>query len=149
MRVVKLHPYGVRTYPLEDGKLALEAPGKPRLEVATPSSSADEIWEPHELLIGALASCFELTAFAIARRQNVPIHAIRTDATGHVQSQDGRSRFVAFELDVEIETEDGCETAAESVAIVAHERCVVAQVLCVAVRLRVTACAAHRELATV
>ena len=89
MRVVKLHRYGVRTYPLGEGRLALEAPGKPRLEIAKPLEVTDEIWGPQELLIGSLASCFELTALAIARRRGVPIHAIRTDATGHVQSKDG------------------------------------------------------------
>ena len=34
MRVVKLHRYGVRSNALGDGRLALEAPGKPRLERA-------------------------------------------------------------------------------------------------------------------
>ena len=36
MRVVKLHRYGVRTYPLGEGRFALEAPGKPTLEIAKP-----------------------------------------------------------------------------------------------------------------
>jgi hypothetical protein len=34
VRVVKLHRYGVRSYAIGDGTLALEAPGKPRLERA-------------------------------------------------------------------------------------------------------------------
>ena len=55
MRVVKLHRYGVRTYPLREGGLALEAPGKPRLEIAKPLDVTNEIWGPQELLIGSLA----------------------------------------------------------------------------------------------
>ena len=148
MRVVKLHRYGVRTYPLGAGRFALEAPGKPRLEIAKPLEAADEIWGPQELLIGSLASCFELTALAIARRRGVPIHAIRTDATGHVQQKDGVSRFVIFDLDVDIETNDGCETAAEGVASRARDECLIARTIGVPIRLTVEARTAERELAT-
>ena len=148
MRVVKLHRYGVRTYPLGAGSFALEAPGKPRLEVAKPQEAADELWGPQELLAGSLATCFELTALAIARRSGVPIHAIRTDATGHVQSKDGISRFVVFDLDVDIETEEGCETAAEHVASRAREESLIARTIGVPIRLTVEARTAERELAT-
>ena len=107
-----------------------------------------EIWGPQELLIGSLASCFELTALAIARRRGVPIQAIRTDATGHVQSKDGSSRFVVFDLDVDIETDEGCEAAAESVASHAREESLVARSIGVPIRLTVEARTAERELAT-
>ena len=146
MRVVKLHRYGVRSYALGQGRLALEAPGKPRLEIAKPLEIANEIWGPQELLTGSLASCFELTALAIARRSGVPIHAIRTDATGHVQSKDDSSRFVVFDLDVDIETDEGCEAAAESVASRAQEESLVARSIGVPVRLTVEARAAERAL---
>ena len=139
MRVVKLHRYGVRTYPLGAGRFALKAPGKPRLEIAKPLEAADEIWGPQELLTGSLATCFELTALAIARRRGVPIHAIRTDATGHVQSKDGISRFVVFDLDVDIETEEGCETAAEQVASRAREESLIARTIGVPIGLTVEA----------
>jgi organic hydroperoxide reductase OsmC/OhrA len=147
MRVVKLHRYGVRAHPLGEGRLALEAPGKPRLEIAKPQETT-EIWGPQELLVGSLATCFELTALAMARRRGVPIHAIRTDATGHVQSQDGISRFVVFDLDVNIETDEGCEAAAERVASRAHEECLVARTLGAPIRLTVEARATERALAT-
>jgi organic hydroperoxide reductase OsmC/OhrA len=146
MRVVKLHRYGVRTFPLGEGRLALEAPGKPRLEIAKPLEDT-KIWGPQELLTGSLASCFELTALAIARRRGVPIHAIRTDATGHVQSKDGSSRFVAFDLDVDIETDEGCEAAAECIASCAREESPIARSIGVPIRLTVKARAAERELA--
>ncbi len=145
MRVVKLHRYGVRTYPLGDGRLALEAPGKPRLEMAKPLEDT-RTWGPQELLTGSLAGCFELTALAIARRSGVPMHAIRTDATGHVQTKDGSSRFVVFDLDVDIETDAGCEAAAESVASRAQTECLVARTIGVPIRLTVEARAAEREL---
>ena len=62
MRVVKLHRYGVRTYPLREGRTRPRSAGKPRLEIAKPLDVTNEIWGPQELLIGSLASCFELTA---------------------------------------------------------------------------------------
>lgn len=147
MRVVKLHRYGVRTYPLGEGRVALEAPGKPRLEICKPLEATDEIWAPQELLTGSLAGCFELTALAIARRRGVPIHAIRTDATGHVQSKDGMSRFVVFDLDVDIETDEGCEAAAERLAYRAREECLIARTIGVPIRLTVGVRVAERELA--
>jgi organic hydroperoxide reductase OsmC/OhrA len=147
MRVVKLHRYGVRTFPLGEGRLALEAPGKPRLEIAKPLEDT-KIWGPQELLTGSLASCFELTALAIARRRGVPIHAIRTDATGHVQSKDGSSRFVAFDLDVDIETDQGCEAPAECVASDTRDESLVARSIGVPIRLTVATHAAERQLVT-
>jgi organic hydroperoxide reductase OsmC/OhrA len=151
MSFVKVHRYGVRTYPLGDGRLALEAPCKSGLEVATPPEYNDGIrgvWGSEELLIGSLATCFELTALAIARREDVPIHAFRTDATGHIQSKDGFLRFLVIELDVDIETEVGHEHDAELVATLGKERCIVAGALDVPIRMTVKVHAADQDLVT-
>ena len=43
MRFVKVHRYGVRTNPTGSRTLALEAPGKPKLEIATPPDFEDGI----------------------------------------------------------------------------------------------------------
>ena len=152
MRCVKLHRYGVRTNPTGDRRLSLEAPGKPKLEIATRADLEDEIdgvWGPEELLIGSLATSFELTALAIAEQRGVSLHSIQTDATGHVQSKDGRLRVVLFELDVTLETDAGCEPRAESVAHLAKDRCVVAGALGVPVHLTVAVHAVHGDLALV
>ena len=42
MSIVKLHRYAVSAYPLDGATLALEAPGKPTLEVATLPTSRTE-----------------------------------------------------------------------------------------------------------
>jgi organic hydroperoxide reductase OsmC/OhrA len=150
MSLVKLHRSGVRTCARGDGTLALEAPGKPRLEVATASDFRDGIdglWGPAELLIGALATCYELTTLALAKRRELPIYAFRTDATAHIQRKDGLFRFVVIELDVEIETDHGHEQAVESAALGAKERCLVAGALDVPVRLTVEVHAAECEQA--
>lgn len=158
MSIMKLHRYGVHISRHGDGTLDLDAPGKPTLEVATPADFKDGIrgfWGPEELLIGSLASCFELTALALAERRNVPIVSFRTDATGYIESKNGLYRFVVLELDVAIETDAGFEAAAELVAVVAKEHCIVASALDVPVHLTVEAraveapAAADHELAAV
>jgi len=152
MSIVKLHRYGVSTYPLGEGTLALEAPGKPTLEVATPADFTDGIdgvWGPGELLIGALATCYELMVLAIAKRLTVPIHAVRTDSSGHIEHKNGVYSFVVIELDVQIETEPDHEHAADYVAELARERCIVASALNVPIRLNVEIEAKEREPAVV
>ena len=151
MSFVKAHRYAVRTHLVSDGRLVLEAPFKPDLEVATPPEYKDGIrgvWSSEELLIGSLAACFELTARAVAKRRDVPIHAFRTDATGYVQSKDGLLHFVAIELDVLIETDTGRERDAELIATLAEEQCVVAGALDVPIRLTVKVDAVDQEPVT-
>jgi organic hydroperoxide reductase OsmC/OhrA len=151
MSLIKSHRYVVRTYPLSDGKLALESPFKPDLEVATPPEYKDGVrgaWSSEELLIGALATCFELTARAVAKRKDLPIHEFRTEATGHVQTKDGLLHFVAIELDVQMQTDAGRERDAELIATLAEEQCVVAGALDVPIRLIVEVDAVDREPAT-
>jgi organic hydroperoxide reductase OsmC/OhrA len=151
MSFVKAHRYVVQTYPLGDGRLALEAPFKPRLEVATPpeyKGGIRDVWSSEELLLGSLATCFELTARAVAQRRDVPIHLFRTEAIGHVQSKDGHLHFIAIELDVLIETDAGREPDAELIARIAEEQCIVAGALDVPIRLTLEVDAAERTFAT-
>jgi organic hydroperoxide reductase OsmC/OhrA len=150
MSFVKVHRYGVRTHPIGNGRLTLAAPCKPDLEVAMPPEYKDGVrgvWGSEELLIGSLATCFELTALGIAKHEDVPIHAFRTDATGHIQSKDGLLRFLVIELEVAIETDSGHEHDAELVATLAKDRCLVAGVLDVPIRLTVDVHASDREAA--
>ena len=151
MSLIKAHRYAVRTHLVSDGRLALEAPFKPDLEVATPpeyKGGVRGVWSSEELLVGSLATCFELTARAVAKRRGVPIHALRTEATGHVQSKDGLLHFVAIELDVLIETDSGREPDAELIARLAEEQCIVAGALDVPIRLTITVDAVDQKLAT-
>jgi organic hydroperoxide reductase OsmC/OhrA len=151
MSFVKAHRYAVGTHLVGDGRVALEAPFKPDLEVATPPEYKGGIrgaWSSEELLIGSLASCFELTARAAAKRKDVPIHALRTEATGYVQSKDGLLHFIAIELDVLIETDTGRERDAELIATLAEEQCIVAGALDVPIRLTVKVDAVYQEPVT-
>ena len=140
MKVVGVHRFGVRTRFQGSQGLALEAPGKPVLRVASPPEfrgGIEGVWSPEELLVGALASCYERTVVAIAEYKGMPLHAVRVDGTGHVQRKDTHYHFVLFELDVDLEIDSGCEGEAEHVAELAHQRCLVGAALDVPIHLSV------------
>lgn len=140
MSIFKIHRYGVRTERLDERLPTLEAPGKPKLHIATPSdfkNGVSDVWTPEELMSGALAGCYELTLIAIAEHKDVPLHDVRVDATGHVEWKDGRYRFILFELDVRLETDPAHVHEVEHIAALASEQCIVSHALDVPVHLHV------------
>ncbi len=142
MSVFKIHRYGVRAESSDGARVTLSAPGKPSLDVAMPSdfkNGVPGVWSPEELLIGSLATCFELTVSALAEYRRVPVHSVRVDATGHVERRDHRYKLILLELDVHIETETGREHDIEHIAEMAHEGCIVGNALDVPVRMEIAA----------
>ena len=140
MRVVGVHRYGVRTRFRGSQGLALEAPGKPVLRIASAGEFRDGVegvWSPEELLVGALASCYQRSLVEIAEYRGMPLHAVRVDGTGHVQRKDTEYHFVLFELDVELEVDSGCEGEAGDIAELARQRCLVGAALDVPIDLSV------------
>ena len=140
MGIVKAHRYEARTSWLGGRRLTLEAPGKPVLSVATPPDFKDGVpgvWSPEELLVGSVATCFELTLVAIADYRGVPLNAISVGATGYLERKDGRYHFVVIELDAELETDAGHEHEATEIALLAKERCIVGAALATPVELSV------------
>jgi organic hydroperoxide reductase OsmC/OhrA len=113
---------------------------KPPLSVATPPEFRGGIeghWSPEELLVAAVASCYELTLRSIADRRQLDFSELAVRATGHVtQLARGRIGFLAIELDVRIEVDLGDEGIAEAAAHKAHELCIVGRALDVPVELR-------------
>jgi organic hydroperoxide reductase OsmC/OhrA len=140
MGIAKDHRYEVRVRSTGGPEVALESSGKPSLQVATPPDfrgGVRGLWSPEELLVGSLATCFELTLAAIAERLAVPLHDVEVDATGHLERRDGRYRFVAIELDARIVTEPGHEREMEDIAVLTRGRCIVEEALRAPVQLRV------------
>jgi peroxiredoxin-like protein len=117
------------------------APGKPPLAVATPPEFRGGVpgkWSPEELLVTATASCFALTLAAIAERLGVELEALEVDGLGHVEKgEDGRFRFVAIELTVELETNEEAILAVEDLIAETERRCIVSLALDVPVHVRV------------
>lgn len=140
MGIAKDHRYEVRARWTGGREVAVESSGKPALQIATPpdfKGGVHGVWSPEELLVGSLATCFELTLVAIAERLAVPLHGVEVDATGHLERRDGRYRFVAIELDTRIVTEPGHEREMEDLAVLARGRCIVEHALRAPVQLRV------------
>ena len=140
MGIAKDHRYDVRARWTGGPELALESREKPALEVATPpdfKGGVRGVWSPEELLVGSLATCFELTLVAVAERLAVPLRHVEVAATGHLERRDGRYRFVAIELDTRVATEPGHEREVEDLAALAKGRCIVEDALRTPVRLRV------------
>jgi organic hydroperoxide reductase OsmC/OhrA len=110
------------------------------LEITTPPAfhgGVEGFWSPEDLLVAAVASCYELTLRAIAERRDLHFRDVDVTATGHVTKlADGRLGFLAIELDVRLEVEAGDEGTAEAAARRAHEYCIVGHALAVPVELR-------------
>ena len=140
MGMVKAHRYEVRTQWLGGRELTLESRGKPTLRVATPPDFKDGVkgvWSPEELLIGSLATCFELTLVAIADCWHVPLAALEVGATGHIEPMDGTYRFLLIELDARLTVDPQHEQEAHELAVLAKDRCIVGTALATPVGLNV------------
>jgi len=124
------------------GGLYITALGRrtPPLSIAKPAEfrgGVEGYWSPEELLVAAVASCYELTLRSVADRRRLDFEELDVRATGHVtQLARGRIGFLAIELDVRMEVELGDEGVAEAAARKAHELCIVGQALEVPVELK-------------
>jgi organic hydroperoxide reductase OsmC/OhrA len=120
--------------------LTAHAQRKPPLQIAKPAEfrgGVEGFWSPEELLVAAVASCFELTLRSIADRRQLRFTHMEVGATGHVtQLARGRIGFLAIELDVLLEVKTGEEGIAEAAAYRAHELCIVGRALQVPVELK-------------
>jgi organic hydroperoxide reductase OsmC/OhrA len=141
MGTVNAHRFPVKANWYGGRLLRLGAPEKPALRVVTPPEFKDGIpgiWSPEELLVGSLATCFELTLVAIADRLGVPLHTVEVAATGHLEQvpEEGGYAFTVLELEVDLATDSGRELDAEEVAQLAKRHCIVGRALEVPVHLR-------------
>jgi organic hydroperoxide reductase OsmC/OhrA len=138
MGMAKVHRYEVRTRTTDDRRVTLESSGKRTLRVATPPDFRGGVrgtWSPEELLVGSLATCFELTPIALADRVKVPLHTVDVGATGHVEGKAGQYHFVAIELDARVITDPEREEDVRQLADLTRERCIVESALKTAVSL--------------
>jgi organic hydroperoxide reductase OsmC/OhrA len=132
MGIAKVHRYEVHTHGTADRRVALESSGKPSLSVAAPPDFRGGVrgaWSPEELLVGSLATCFELTLTSIAEHVRLPLHAVEIDATGHLEGKAGRYHFVAIELDARVVTDPEREQDVLDLAELVRERCIVENAL--------------------
>jgi organic hydroperoxide reductase OsmC/OhrA len=140
MGIVKTLRFPVQARWFGGRLLRLGAPGKPALRVATPpefKEGISGIWSPEDLLVGAVAACYELTLVALAERLVVPLHTLEVNAIGRLErTRKAGYGFTVVELDVDLTTNPGRELDAEELAVYAKERCIVGRALDVPVHLR-------------
>ncbi|MGZ8694912.1 MAG: OsmC family protein [Gaiellaceae bacterium] len=153
MAVAKEFSFPVTVHSGEGPRVTATSAGKPPLGVATPpefGSGIEGVWSPEELLVGAVAACFELTFKAVARRRDLPIERLELRANGRVGNVPNQGLgFLAVELDVDVETEAEHRVAVEAAAQRAHEHCIVGQALAVPVELTLHVGARRRGLSRV
>jgi organic hydroperoxide reductase OsmC/OhrA len=150
MPIVETLRFPVRSHWFGGRLLRVGAPEKPDLRIGTPPEFQDGvagIWSPEDLLVGALASCYELTLLGMAELCGVPVLALDVSATGLLERSSGvgGDGLTVIELDVELATDPEHELELEQLARTAQERCSVWRALEVPVRLRVESQARSRE----
>lgn len=94
------HHYEVHASGAEEGRLALDAPDTPPLEVAAPKlfDGPGETWSPETMLVGAVASCLVLTFRAMARASRLSWRSLDCTAAGVLDRVDGVTRFTGIRL---------------------------------------------------
>ena len=129
-----------------------ESRGKEPLQLATPPEFRGGLpgfWSPEDLLVAAVASCFELTLAAVAERREAPLLDATVTATGHMSRRDdGCFDFTVIELDALLETVPGGEDAVRAAAAAAERRCLIKRALEVPVHVAVdvrTVARAHAD----
>jgi organic hydroperoxide reductase OsmC/OhrA len=139
MSTLKDHTFHVEAARLPWHRVRLTSEARPPLEAAVPAGFRDGtpgMWSPEDLLVAAVASCYELTLESIARTRSVELREVEVKATGHVTRRaEGRLGFVAIELCVRLVVDPGAEEDAEQLARSAHRACLVAHALEVPVEL--------------
>jgi organic hydroperoxide reductase OsmC/OhrA len=139
MSTLKDYTFGVEAARLPWRRVRLTGETKPPLEAAVPADfrgGTPGMWSPEDLLVAAVASCYELTLESVAKTRSVELRNVEVKAAGHVTRRaEGRLGFVAIELFVRITVDPGDEEAAEQAAESAHRACLVAHALDVPVEL--------------
>jgi len=80
------------------GVLSLQ--DKPELEVASPPEFRGHpgVWTPEDLLVSAVNSCTMMTFLSAVARKEISLVSFECDATGTLETADGKFRFTRIEL---------------------------------------------------
>jgi organic hydroperoxide reductase OsmC/OhrA len=78
----------------------LSVAGKPDLEVASPPEFRGHpgIWSPEDLLVAAVNACTMTTFLSAAARRGLTLVSYDSEATGTLETADGRFRFTRVVL---------------------------------------------------
>ena len=106
--------------------------GKPPVRVASPPEFRGEpnVWTPEDLFVGAVESCLLMTFSSIAQKQNLPVDAYYSEATGVLEFIDETYQFtrVTVKPTIIVANAEGIEPVLEAINR-AHRDCLVANSL--------------------
>jgi peroxiredoxin-like protein len=71
------------------------APGRESLVISSPPEFKGEegFWTPEDLFVGAVEMCLMLTFASYAEKNQLPVDAYYSEATGTLEMKDGKLRF--------------------------------------------------------
>lgn len=99
----------------------------------------DTVWSPEELLVGAVVTCIKTTFEAFARRDQLPMPAWSSSATGVLVKGAGGPTFSEIEVHVHLTTAPGIKDQALVVLHSAERNCIITRALNCPVKLTATA----------
>jgi organic hydroperoxide reductase OsmC/OhrA len=126
------HLYRAAASASADGDVLLDTLGATALQTESPKEfgGSGEHWSPEALLVGAVADCFVLTFYALAKAHRLHWLRIACTATGTLDRVQGGLEFVWFQLGVELTIADVADEAqARRVLEKADKGCLVARSL--------------------
>jgi organic hydroperoxide reductase OsmC/OhrA len=129
----------------QDGRTVhVQVEGKEHLAVMPPpefNRDADpSVWSPEDLFGAAAAACLAVTITGLAKREELPLHALSVDAVGVVgRREDGHFGFTKLEQRVAITTDPGEEERARALVERAEETCLVTVSLAVDIETAIDA----------
>lgn len=94
------HHYDVHLTGGPSGYAQVSTAGVPELRTAPPTDydGPGDVWSPEHLLLASVQTCFLFTLRAIARLSKLEFTALKLEATGTVNRQDGVTRFTEIVL---------------------------------------------------
>jgi peroxiredoxin-like protein len=132
------HRYDVTLSGGAAGYAALSAPGVPELQSAPPLDfdGPGDAWNPEDLLLAAVASCFLFTLRAVAKASKLDFVSLEVSAERTVDRQDGVTRFTEIVLRPRLTLSPGADHShALRILERSEKRCLVSASLSTPVRL--------------
>lgn len=118
------HHYTVAAKASPVGDVELSADRLSTLRSASPAEfgGPGDRWSPEALLVGAIGDCFILTFRGVARTSRLVWTSLECRVTGTLDRVEGTTRFVRFEIRVDLQVPDGTDLEGAKIALEKAER---------------------------
>jgi organic hydroperoxide reductase OsmC/OhrA len=125
------HRYQATIRRTAPSRATVESPPRPPIEGAPPPEFDGDptAWSPEHLLVAALGLCLQTTFEALARRDQLHVHAWRSDVTGTLDRSSSGVAFTGFSVAVELTVDASEADRARDVMARARRHCFVSGAL--------------------